>query len=158
SFVPCRPQDQVPIEPGQSFDGQDYVHEIRVGLIRRDLMPGGVTNLGSAIARTTNDLTSVRNWVVRSGAIPLVPLVFGAAVATAAIDPVLVLALVPPLAILGVGVRWATPATYRRTRALRRARGTLAAQVADTILSSRTIRAGGGSVRELHLIERASDS
>ena len=140
--------------------GQNYAHEIRIGLIRRNLMPGGVTNLGVAVARTTNDLTSVRGWISQ-GIAPLavgVPLVFGGAVAMAAIDPVLVLALVPPLTLLGVGMRWATPTTYRRTRALRRARGKLAAQVADTILSARTIRAGGGSVRELHQIERASHS
>jgi ABC-type multidrug transport system fused ATPase/permease subunit len=140
--------------------GQNYAHEIRLGLIRRNLMPGGVTNLGAAVARTTNDLTSVRNWISQ-GIAPLavgVPLVFGAAVAMAAVDPVLVLTLLPPLALLGVGMRWATPTTYRRTRALRRARGKLAAQVADTILSARTIRAAGGSVRELHQIERASHS
>jgi len=140
--------------------GQDYVHEIRLGLIRRNLMPGGVKNLGVAVARTTNDLNSVRTWITQ-GIAPLtvgVPLVFGAAVAMAAVDPVLVLTLVPPLAFLGVGMRWATPTTYHRTRALRRARGKLSAQVADTILSARMIRAGGGSVRELHQIERASHS
>src|SRR5262245_16834491 len=140
--------------------GQNYAHEIRLDLIRRNLMPGGVTNLGAAVARTTNDLTSVRGWISQ-GIAPLavgVPLVLGAAVAMAAIDPVLVLTLVPPLALLGIGMRFATPTTYRRTRALRRARGKLAAQVADTILSARTIRAGGGSVRELHQIERASHS
>ncbi len=140
--------------------GQDYVHEIRLGLIRRNLMPGGVKNLGVAVARTTNDLNSVRTWISQ-GIAPLavgVPLVFGAAAAMAFLDPVLVLALVPPLALLGVGMSWATPTTYRRTRALRRARGKLSAQIADTILSARTIRAGGGSVRELHQIERASRS
>jgi ABC-type multidrug transport system fused ATPase/permease subunit len=140
--------------------GQDYAHEIRLGLIRRNLMPGGITNLGSAVARTTNDLSSVRVWISH-GIAPLavgVPLVLGATVAMAAVAPVLVLTLVPPLALLGVGLRWATPTTYHRTRALRRARGKLAAQVADTILSARTIRAGGGSVRELHQIERASHS
>jgi ABC-type multidrug transport system fused ATPase/permease subunit len=140
--------------------GQNYAHEIRLGLIRRNLMPGGVKNLGVAVARTTNDLTSVRNWISQ-GIAPLavgVPLVLGAAVAMAAVDPVLVLTLVPPLVLLGFGLRWATPTTYRRTRELRRARGKLAAQVADTILSARTIRAGGGSVRELNQIERASHS
>ena len=140
--------------------GQHYAHEIRLGLIRRNLMPGGVTNLGAAVARTTNDLTSVRGWISQ-GIAPLavgVPLVFGAALAMAAINPVLVLTIVPPLALLAVGLLWATPTTYRRTRALRRARGKLAAQVADTILSARTIRAGGGSVRELNQIERASHS
>src|SRR5262245_27602135 len=76
----------------------------------------------------------------------------------AAVDPVLALTVVPPLAFLGVGMRWATPTTYDRTRALRRARGKLSAQIADTTLSARTIRAGGGSVRELHQIERASHS
>jgi ABC-type multidrug transport system fused ATPase/permease subunit len=140
--------------------GQDYVHEIRLGLIRRNLMPGGVKNLGVAVARTTNDLNSVRTWISQ-GIAPLavgVPLVFGAAAAMAVLDPVLVLALVPPLVLLGVGMSWATPTTYHRTRALRRARGKLSAQIADTILSARTIRAGGASVRELHKIERASHS
>jgi ABC-type multidrug transport system fused ATPase/permease subunit len=139
--------------------GQHYAHEIRLGLIRRNLMPGGVTNLGAAVARTTNDLTSVRSWISQ-GIAPLavgVPLVLGAAVAMAAIDPVLVLALVPPLVLLGC-MRWATPTTYHRARALRRTRGKLSAQIADTILSARTIRAAGASVRELHQIERASHS
>src|SRR5262245_26578505 len=138
--------------------GQDYAHEIGLGLIRRNLMPGGVTNLGVAVARTTNDLNSVRVWISQ-GIAPLavgVPLVLGAAVAMATVDPLLVLALVPPLALLVVGLSSATPTTSHRTRAVRPARGKLAAQVADTILCARTIRAGGGAVRELHQIERAS--
>src|SRR5262249_14191854 len=100
--------------------GQHYAHEIRLGLIRRNLMPGGVTNLGASVARTTNDLNAVRSWISQ-GIAPLavgVPLVLGGAVAMAAVAPVLVVALLPPLALLGVGMRCATPTTYRRSRAL----------------------------------------
>ena len=42
---------------------QDYVHQIRLGLIRRNLADGKVRSLGVAVARTTNDLTSVKNWI-----------------------------------------------------------------------------------------------
>ena len=49
---------------------QDYVHQIRLGLIRRNLADGRVKSLGVAVARTTNDLTSVKNWISQ-GVAPL---------------------------------------------------------------------------------------
>lgn len=139
---------------------QNYVHEIRVGLIRRNLADGRVRNLGVAVARTTNDLGSVQSWISQ-GVTPLavgIPLILGAGMAMMFIDPVLTITLVPPIALLLIGLRWVTPVAYARTRALRKARGKLAGQVADTILSSRAIRSGGGASRELSRVERYSRS
>ncbi len=139
---------------------QNYVHEIRVGLIRRNLADGRVRNLGVAVARTTNDLGSVQSWISQ-GVTPLavgIPLILGAGIAMLLIDPVLTITLFPPLALLLIGLRWVTPTAYARTRALRKARGKLAGQVADTILSSRAIRSGGGVSRELKRVEQYSTS
>jgi len=68
---------------------QEYVHEVRLGLIRRNLADGQVKSLGIAVARTTNDLTSVKNWVSQ-GVAPLavgIPLILGASAALAREGP-----------------------------------------------------------------------
>src|SRR5690349_9476626 len=44
---------------------QSYVHEIRLGLIRHNLGEQGVRSLGVAVARATNDLSSVKTWVAQ---------------------------------------------------------------------------------------------
>jgi len=137
---------------------QNYVHEIRLGLIRRNLSEGRVNNLGVAVARTTNDLSSVQSWISQ-GVAPLavgIPLILGVTVVLLLIDPILAVSLVPPLLILLVGLRLLTPIAYERTRALRRSRGRLAGQIADTILSTTAIRSGGGATRELNRVERHS--
>jgi ABC-type multidrug transport system fused ATPase/permease subunit len=139
--------------------GQHYVHEIRVGLVQRNLTEGLVSNLGVAITRTSNDLTSIKNWI-SMGIAPLavdLPLVAGGLTVLWLISPWFAFALLVPLAVLTVTVTSLTPALYRRTRAVRRARGRLSGQIADTILAARSIRAGGGSVRELHRIDRFSE-
>jgi ABC-type multidrug transport system fused ATPase/permease subunit len=137
---------------------QDYVHEIRVGLIRRNLVDGRVKSLGIAVARTTNDLTSVKNWISQ-GVAPLavgIPLIIGVGIALILIDPLLLLGLVVPIAVLLWAMRVLAPVAYRRTRRVRRVRGRLSSQVADTMLSTAAIRSAGGSDRELRRIEKDS--
>jgi len=133
---------------------QDYVQEIRLGLIRRNLADGKVQSLGIAVARTTNDLTSVKNWVSQ-GVAPLavgIPLILGASVALVWLEPLLAIALVVPIVALLATMGTLAPVAYRRSRQLRRQRGRLSSQVADTILSTPAIRSAGGSDRELRRI------
>lgn len=137
---------------------QDFVHEIRLGLIRRNLFDGRVRSLGVAVARTTNDLTSVKNWVSQ-GVAPLVvgvPLIIGLGIALILLDPLLSVGLVVPIAVLVSAMRALAPVAYERTRTVRRVRGRLSSQVADTILSTAAIRSAGGSDRELNRIEKYS--
>lgn len=138
---------------------QDYVQEIRLGLIRRNLADGRVQSLGIAVARTTNDLTSVKNWVSQ-GMAPLavgIPLILGASVALIWLEPLLAIALVVPVVALLATMRTLAPVAYRRSRHLRRQRGRLSSQVADTILSTPAIRSAGGSDRELRRIAGLSN-
>lgn len=137
---------------------QNYVHEIRIGLIRRNLSSGAVKSLGVAVARTTNDLSSVKSWISQ-GVVPLavgIPLMLGAGVVLFLLDPLLTLGLVAPMMLLLGALYFLAPVTYHRARRLRKARGQLAGQVADTILSTKAIRSAGGSVRELQRIDRYS--
>lgn len=133
---------------------QDYVHQIRIGLLRRNLVDGKVKSLGVAVSRTTNDLTSVKNWVSQ-GVAPLavgVPLILGAGVALMWIEPLLALALGVPILVLLAAMAVIAPIVYRRSRRLRRRRGRLSSQVADTVLATTAIRSAGGSDRELRRI------
>ncbi len=137
---------------------QHYVQEIRLGLIRRNLADGAVKSLGVAVARTTNDLTSVKNWVSQ-GVAPLavgIPLILGASVALILLAPLLAIAVVVPVAILLAAMGSLAPVAYRRSRTLRRHRGRLSSQVADTIMSTPAIRSAGGSDRELQRIAEIS--
>jgi ABC-type multidrug transport system fused ATPase/permease subunit len=137
---------------------QDYVHQIRLGLIRRNLADGRVKSLGIAVARTTNDLTSVKNWISQ-GVAPLavgIPLIIGVGVALALLDPWLLVGLVVPIAVLLYAMKVLAPVAYKRTRRVRKVRGRLSSQVADTILSTPAIRSAGGSDRELARIETYS--
>ena len=139
---------------------QSYVHEIRVGLVRHNLGEDGVRSLGVAVARATNDLSSVKTWVAQ-GVAPLavdIPLLMGAWCVLPLLDPVLGLALLAPMALLLIGLRALSPVAYHRSRSVRRARGRLATQIADTVLATTAIRSGGGAVRELNRIERLSAS
>jgi ABC-type multidrug transport system fused ATPase/permease subunit len=139
---------------------QDYVHQIRLGLIRRNLADGKVKSLGVAVARTTNDLTSVKNWISQ-GVAPLavgIPLIIGVGIALALLDPWLLAGLVVPIAVLLFAMKVLAPVAYQRTRRVRRVRGRLSSQVADTILSTPAIRSAGGSDRELARIETHSQA
>lgn len=130
--------------------GQDYVQQLRVGLVASSLADGG-PSVGITVARTTNDLSSVRNWIAL-GIAPLavgVPIIIGTTAALALLEPVLSLAVLAPMlvlaAVLGVQARQA----FVRSRELRRRRGKLAAHVADTVTAADSIRSAGGSHREL---------
>lgn len=137
---------------------QSYVHEIRLGLIRRNLADGRVRSVGVAVTRTTNDLASVKNWISQ-GVAPLavgIPLILGASIALALLEPLLAIGLVIPLGALLLAMRALAPVAYERSRRLRRRRGALSSQVADTIMSTAAIRSAGGQRWELKLIERFS--
>lgn len=139
---------------------QDYVHQIRLGLIRRNLADGKVKSLGVAVARTTNDLASVKNWISQ-GVAPLavgIPLIIGVGIALALLDAWLLAGLVVPITVLLFAMKALAPIAYRRTRKVRRVRGRLSSQVADTILSTPAIRSAGGSDRELARIEAHSQA
>ncbi|WP_067431865.1 ABC transporter ATP-binding protein/permease [Nocardioides jensenii] len=133
--------------------GQDYVQEIRTGLVASSLAETG-PNVGITVARTTNDLNSVRNWIAL-GITPLVvgvPVILGTVVALWILHPMLVLAVGLPLAALGIVLAMLAVPQYERSRELRRLRGGLAARVSDTVHASESIRAGGGARREVRRI------
>jgi ABC-type multidrug transport system fused ATPase/permease subunit len=137
---------------------QDYVHQVRLGLIRRNLADGKVRSLGVAVARTTNDLTSIKNWISQ-GVAPLavgVPLIIGVGVALVLLDPLLLVGLVAPIVVLIATMRALAPVAYQRTRRVRKVRGRLSSQIADTLLSTAAIRSAGGVDRELARIQKRS--
>lgn len=139
--------------------GQDYVRDVRRDLVQAELTPGSRTHLGITVARTTNDLSSVRNWVSQ-GVGPLaagIPLILGSVVGLTIIDPFLGIGFLFPLGVLAaVMVPWARTA-YLRSRSLRRARGRMATRIADTVSASQGIIAARGAGRELGHIDSASD-
>jgi ABC-type multidrug transport system fused ATPase/permease subunit len=139
--------------------GQDYVRDVRRDLVQAELTPGSRTHLGITVARTTNDLSSVRNWVSQ-GVGPLaagIPLILGSVVGLTIIDPFLGLGFLFPLGVLAaVMVPWARTA-YQRSRSLRRARGRMATRIADTVGAAQGIIAARGAGRELGHIDSASD-
>ncbi|MEL4358050.1 MULTISPECIES: ABC transporter ATP-binding protein [unclassified Luteococcus] len=137
--------------------GQDYVHEIRMHLVRAALTGRG-PSVGVTIARTTNDLTSVRNWVVL-GIVPLlvgVPMLLGSLVALALLSPLLAVAVAVPVGLLGAMLALVAPALRRRAAALRRKRGTLAGVIADTVQAGASIRLAGGVEREVRRLAQDS--
>ncbi len=140
--------------------GQDYIHEIRTGLVKAALGAERGPSVGITIARVTNDLASVRNWVSQ-GISPLIvgiPLVLGATAFVWALSPALAAAVALPLALLaGVLAFLARPA-YSRARTLRRRRGRLAAHLADTVAAATTIKAASGQAREMRRITALSST
>lgn len=138
--------------------GQDYVHEIRLRLLEDALTPGDPTSLGVTVARTTNDLSSVRNWVSQ-GIAPLVsavPMLLGCTAALMVLSPPLAAALVLPIVTLvALLVPWSRTA-LARTREVRRRRGRLAALVADTVTASDGVVAARGERRELRGIDKVA--
>jgi ABC-type multidrug transport system fused ATPase/permease subunit len=138
--------------------GQDYVREVRRDLVESELTPGSRTHLGITVARTTNDLSSVRNWVSQ-GIGPLasgIPLIVGSAIGLAVIDPFLGIGFLLPLGVLAaVMVPWSRTA-YLKSRSLRRARGRMATRIADTVGASQGIITAHGAGRELGHIDAAS--
>lgn len=137
---------------------QNYVHQVRTALLRASIQNSGGRSLGVTVARTTNDLTSLKNWMA-SGVAPLasgIPLVVGVTVALAVLNPLFALAAAFPLVALAWTLRGLTTAAYERSRRLRKLRGRLSAQIADTVLAAPAIRAGGGQSRELKRIQERS--
>lgn len=138
--------------------GQHYVREVRRELIRSALTPGDSSSLGVTVARTTNDLTSVRNWIAQ-GVAPMVvaaPLLVGVLTAFAVLDWRITIAALVPLAVLVAGfVLWAGDA-YAKSRALRKTRGAMASRIAETVTASEAIIAAGGAHRELRNIDEVS--
>lgn len=136
--------------------GQDYVHEIRRELIRSALAPGRSPSLGITVARTSNDLNSVRNWVTLgiASAVSGIPLIAVLTVALWLMAPPLAVAIMGPLVVAAVLLGFLSRPTLARAAALRKARGRLAGQITDLVHAATAIRAGGGEARELGRIDK----
>ncbi|MCU1562774.1 MAG: hypothetical protein JWN05_1153 [Arthrobacter sp.] len=140
--------------------GQDYIHEIRTGLVKAALRAERGPSAGITIARATNDLASVRNWVSQ-GISPLIvgiPLVLGATAFVWALSPALAAAVALPLVLLAGVLAFLARAAYSRARTLRRRRGRLAAHLADTLAAATTIKAASGQAREMRRITTLSST
>lgn len=138
--------------------GQDYAHEVRMGLLRHALTQFTTPSLGVTSARTTNDLSMIRNWI-SLGIAPLVvagPLLAGALLALALLDPWLAAAAALPIGVLIAAVAVISPIARRRATRLRKARGRLAATVGDTVPAASAIRHDGGVDRELRRMHTLS--
>lgn len=138
--------------------GQDYVHELRGRLVGAALDGDGGPSLGITIARTTNDLTSVRSWVAQGIApmVAAVPLVLGSVAVLTLLHWTLALATLVPLLGLGIVLALVSSRAYERARELRRRRGRLASRVTDTLQARDGIRAAGGAHRERQRIDQES--
>ena len=136
--------------------GQGYVHQIRKELIRAALAPGRSPSLGITIARTSNDLNSVRNWVTHgiAGAVSGVPLILALTTALWFMAPSLAIAVMVPLLGAVALLALISRPTYEKARALRKVRGRLAGQITDTINAATAVRAAGGEERELGRVDR----
>lgn len=136
--------------------GQDYVHEIRKELVRSALAPGRTPSLGITVARTSNDLNSVRNWVTLgiASAASGVPLIIVLTAALWFMTPPLAVAVMAPLLVAALVLGFLARPTLTRAAMLRKVRGRLAGQIADTVNAARAIRAGGGENRELGRIDK----
>ena len=115
--------------------GQSYIQELRRGLMNAVLAKRDGPSVGITIARITNDLSTVRNWVSMS-------------------VPPLAVAMALPLCILSVALALFTRPAFDKARTLRRKRGRLAAQVSDTVAATVPVRAAGGERREVQQIQR----
>lgn len=134
--------------------GQSYIQELRKGLMTAALATPNGPSVGITIARITNDLSSVRNWVAM-GIAPLtagIPLIIGTTVALWLLSPPLAIAMALPLCALSVALALLAGPAFNKARALRRKRGRLAAQVADTVAAAVAVRAAGGERREVQQI------
>ncbi|MGP9651411.1 ABC transporter transmembrane domain-containing protein [Glutamicibacter sp. AOP38-B1-38] len=138
--------------------GQHYVAQLRGSLISHALKARRGPSVGITVARSSNDLSSIRNWVTQ-GIVPLlagIPLIVFAALGLGALHPLLAAALVLPV-LLEVGLlAFLARGALRTARVLRRHRGNLAARIADTVTAATTIAAGGGVRREVERVDRSS--
>lgn len=138
--------------------GQDYVRETRRLLVTSALVPERSINLGSTIARTTNDLTAVKNWI-SLGISPIVvgvPLIAGIVIGLFLLLPTLGVVVLATLAVFFVTLWGLSRVFLRRAVALRRVRGKMAGYVADTVTAAESIRVTGGVQREVGRVDRIS--
>lgn len=139
--------------------GQDYVHQVRAGLVTAALVPGNNSSLGVTVTRASNDLSAVRNWI----ALGIVPLVTGIPLIAVMVAVLFLqdwrtgLAVSVPIlgcvALLPVLARW----TLTRARDLRRRRGRMAARIADSVMAGESVRAAGAIQREINAVSRESE-
>ncbi|MFJ2619754.1 ABC transporter transmembrane domain-containing protein [Glutamicibacter sp. NPDC087344] len=135
--------------------GQHYVAQLRGGLLRQSLTAERAPGLGITVARSTNDLSSVRNWVIQ-GFVPLlsgIPLLLFALLGLYLNSPPLVLALLIPLSVELLLLGFLAPGAYGAARVLRRRRGALASRIAETVGAASTVRAAGGVQREVDRLQ-----
>ncbi len=139
--------------------GQSYVKDIRHELVRASLTPGGRTSLGITVARTTNDLTSVKNWVSQ-GIAPLavtIPLMIGVLAGFALLDWRIACAALIPVVVLVIGILLWAKRAYTQSRALRKTRGAMASRIAQTVTAADSIVMAGGEHREIRNIDKVSE-
>lgn len=139
--------------------GQQYVGEVRRLLVLDALGPTRSPNVGITIARATNDLAAIRNWVAL-GIAPLLvglPLVGGVLIALFLISPATGLGIASCLVTLGTVLVVLSPSAFRRYRAMRKKRGRMASFVADAARAAPSIHASGGTSRELKTVDKLSD-
>jgi ABC-type multidrug transport system fused ATPase/permease subunit len=101
--------------------GQSYIQELRRGLMTAVLATRNGPSVGITIARITNDLSSVRNWV-SMGIAPLtvgIPLIFGTTIALWLLSPPLAVAMALPLGILSVALALALALLARAANGVR---------------------------------------
>ncbi|MGB0505836.1 MAG: ABC transporter transmembrane domain-containing protein [Pikeienuella sp.] len=140
--------------------GQAYVAVYRVRLVKALVRNGGATGPhGVAMTRLITDLASIKNWVSQglaegaANAAALNGLIIGAwFLAPAAALPLLASTLVTAIAAFAL----AGP-LRRSIRASRRARGQLASEVGETVLTASTLRVFGVLDAAKRRIYRKSD-
>lgn len=140
--------------------GQDYVQELRRGLISHAMTSNSAPSLGITIARSTNDLASVRNWISLgiSPLVAFVPLAAGSLGLLWYIHWQLALAVAIPLLLMAGALALLARPAFERARVLRKRRGRLAARIADTVAAADGIVAAGGLERELRAIDRSGST
>jgi ABC-type multidrug transport system fused ATPase/permease subunit len=138
--------------------GQDYIQEVRRLLVASALAPDRSMNLGTTIARVTNDLSAVKNWV-SLGISPLVvgvPLIAGIVVAMFLLTPPLGLVVALTLAGFAAFILALSGPLLQRAQQLRKVRGQMAGHIADTVTAGEAIRASGGIHREVERVDKLS--
>ncbi|MFJ2146494.1 ABC transporter transmembrane domain-containing protein [Glutamicibacter sp. NPDC087831] len=138
--------------------GQHYVAQLRRGLVTHALRSARGPSMGITIARSTNDLSSIRNWIVQ-GMVPLVaglPLLIVSGAGLWFLHPLLALSLAATLVLEGVLLAALAGGTFLSARTLRRHRGSLASRIADTVAARTAIAAGGGVEREVQRVQDSS--
>lgn len=140
--------------------GQAYVAVYRVRLVKALVRNGGATGPhGVAMTRLITDLASIKNWISQglaegaANAAALCGLIIGAwFFAPAAAAPLVASTIVTACAALTL-----TGPLRRSIRAARRARGQLASEVGETVLTASTLRIFGALDAAKQRIYRKSD-